>query len=211
MCFATSDFLLHRSRLSVWGIRAGRVPISRRDVIYVYRFRINRPSPSTYNGSRNLFQYWGEKFRDSRSISSRRRKINFFAIPFPRLLILWNGIETPSLFIVEQRRTIDVSDFSVRAENFRRISGGFWAANRWILRNGVASFLETFLDREKIKACCTTYGSSKGRPKRKNVRAWTIFLEIIVDIGYAMFHFFFPSFILLYFIYFFFFIFYWEW
>lgn len=111
-----------------------------------------------------------------------------------------NGIETPCLF-VNVGSTFLIS--RLRKKNLSNFK--FSVANRWILcrgiRNGVPNLLKMF-DREKIKARCTTCGSSKGRLKRKNVRAWTIFLEIIVDIGYAMFISFF--FRLFYFILFFF-------
>ena len=179
------------------GIRAGRVPISRRDVfIYRFFFRINRPTASTYNGSRNFFNIGERNFLIRNRLAEKKK--NKFRDSFSRLLITfeWNR---NAMFICQRR--IDVSDFTF-AQKICRIFK-FSMANRWILCNGVANLLKTF-DREKIKARCTTCGSSKGRPKRKNVRAWTIFLEIIVDIGYAMFISFF--FRLFYFILFYFFL-----
>ena len=97
------------------GIRAGRVPISRRDVfIYRFFFRINRPTASTYNGSRNFFNIGERNFLIRNRLAEKKK--NKFRDSFSRLLITfeWNR---NAMFICQRR--IDVSDFMFAQKIYR--------------------------------------------------------------------------------------------
>lgn len=124
LCFATLDFLLHRSRLSVWGyVRVAFRFLEETSLFIGFFFRINRPTASTYNGSRNFFNIGERNFLIRNRLAEKKK--NKFRDSFSRLLITfeWNR---NAMFICQRR--IDVSDFTF-AQKICRIFK-FSVANR---------------------------------------------------------------------------------